>query len=164
VVIAGRDASGASDAVRTEMRRKAVGFVYQQHQLMPEFSALENVILPQMILGMSRSEGRARAAELLDSLGLSARKNHRPQKLSGGEQQRVAIARALANRPTLILADEPTGNLDPATAGIVFDELLSVVRGQGAAALVVTHNPALAERMDRTVTLANGRIVEGVRK
>jgi lipoprotein-releasing system ATP-binding protein len=160
VLIAGHDASGADDATRTRLRREKIGFVYQQHQLMPEFSALENVVLPQMILGRSRAEGSSRAAELLDSLGLAARHGHRPQKLSGGEQQRVAIARALANRPALILADEPTGNLDPATANTVFNELLAVVRSQGAAALIATHNPMLAERMDRTVTLRDGRLVE----
>lgn len=158
--IAGQDATGAGDAARTAIRRERIGFVYQQHQLMPEFSALENVVLPQLILGRPRPEAALRAAELLGQMGLAARRNHRPQKLSGGEQQRVAIARALANRPALILADEPTGNLDPDTADSVFSELLAVVRGQGAAALVATHNPVLARRCDRTVTLDHGRVVE----
>jgi len=160
IAVAGQDATGAGDAVRTALRREKIGFVYQQHQLMPEFSALENVVLPQMILGRTRREAADRAAELLGHLGLAARKNHRPQKLSGGEQQRVAIARALANHPALILADEPTGNLDPDTADAVFSELLAVVRGEGAAALIATHNPALALRCDRTVTLDHGRVVE----
>jgi lipoprotein-releasing system ATP-binding protein len=160
IVVAGRDATGAGDAARTALRREKIGFVYQQHQLMAEFSALENVVLPQMIFGRTRREAAERAAALLGHLGLAERKNHRPQKLSGGEQQRVAIARALANRPALILADEPTGNLDPDTADTVFNELLAVVRGQGAAALIATHNPALALRCDRTVTLDHGRVVE----
>jgi lipoprotein-releasing system ATP-binding protein len=160
VVIAGHDATGASDSARTALRREKIGFVYQQHQLMPEFSALENVVLPQMIFGTARRTAAVRAAELLEAFGLGARKSHRPQKLSGGEQQRVAIARALANRPALILADEPTGNLDPDTADAVFNELLAVVRGQGAAALIATHNPVLAHRCDRTVTLDHGRLVE----
>jgi lipoprotein-releasing system ATP-binding protein len=163
ILVAGADATGASDALRTSLRREKIGFVYQQHQLMPEFSALENVVLPQMILGRSRREAAGRASELLAAMGLAARERHRPQKLSGGEQQRVAIARALANRPALILADEPTGNLDPETADAVFSELLSVVRGQGAAALIATHNPALAQRCDRTVTLDHGRLVEVAR-
>jgi lipoprotein-releasing system ATP-binding protein len=160
ITVAGTDATGASDAARTSLRREKIGFVYQQHQLMPEFSALENVVLPQMILGRSRRDAAARASELLAAMGLAARERHRPQKLSGGEQQRVAIARALANRPALILADEPTGNLDPDTADAVFNELLAVVRRQGAAALIATHNPALASRCDRTVTLDHGRIAE----
>jgi lipoprotein-releasing system ATP-binding protein len=163
VAIAGADATGAGDAARTLLRRAKVGFVYQQHQLMAEFSAVENVMLPQLIAGIAAGAARARAAALLDAFGLAARLNHRPQKLSGGEQQRVAIARALANRPALILADEPTGNLDPDTADIVFRELLSVVRGEGAAALIATHNPALARACDRTVTLDHGRIVEVAR-
>ena len=160
VVIAGADATGASDAARTALRRGKIGFVYQQHQLLAEFSALENVVLPQMIQGVARREAAVRAGALLEALGLGARKSHRPQKLSGGEQQRVAIARALANRPALILADEPTGNLDPDTADKVFSELLSVVRGEGVAALIATHNPLLAERCDRTVRLEHGRLVE----
>jgi lipoprotein-releasing system ATP-binding protein len=160
IAIAGVDASGANDQARTRLRREKIGFVYQQHQLLPEFSALENVVLPQMIAGVSRGAASARARELLAAFGLSAREKHRPAKLSGGEQQRVAIARALANRPALILADEPTGNLDPGTADTVFDALLDVVRGQGAAALIATHNPVLARRCDRTVTLLGGRIQE----
>ncbi len=160
IAIAGVDASGANDEARTRLRREKIGFVYQQHQLLPEFSALENVVLPQMIAGVARGAASARARELLAAFGLAAREKHRPAKLSGGEQQRVAIARALANRPALILADEPTGNLDPGTADTVFDALLSVVRGQGAAALIATHNPVLARRCDRTVTLSGGRIQE----
>jgi lipoprotein-releasing system ATP-binding protein len=160
VAIAGADATGAGDDARTKLRREKIGFVYQQHQLLPEFSALENVVLPQMIAGVARPAAAERARALLGEFGLAAREKHRPAKLSGGEQQRVAIARALANRPALILADEPTGNLDPATAEAVFDALLAVVRGQGAAALIATHNPALARRCDRTVTLQGGRIVE----
>jgi lipoprotein-releasing system ATP-binding protein len=160
VAIAGTDAAGADDGARTKLRREKIGFVYQQHQLLPEFSALENVVLPQMIAGRARPAAAERARALLGEFGLAAREQHRPAKLSGGEQQRVAIARALANRPALILADEPTGNLDPTTAEAVFDALLAVVRGQGAAALIATHNPALARRCDRTVTLQGGRIVE----
>ncbi|MCC7282019.1 MAG: ABC transporter ATP-binding protein [Acetobacteraceae bacterium] len=163
VVVSGQDASGAADSRRTLLRRERIGFVYQQHQLMMEFSALENVVLPQMIRGQGRRQAAARAGELLANLGLAARNNHRPQKLSGGEQQRVAIARALANRPAVILADEPTGNLDPDTADAVFNELLAAVRGEGAAALIATHNPALAMRCDRTVTLDHGRVVEVAR-
>jgi lipoprotein-releasing system ATP-binding protein len=160
IVVSGTDATGASDAARTALRREKIGFVYQQHQLMAEFTALENVVLPQMIAGSTRREASVRAAELLGDLGLAARRNQRPPKLSGGEQQRVAIARALANRPALILADEPTGNLDPDTADAVFNELLGVVRSQRAAALIATHNPVLALRCDRTVTLDHGRVVE----
>jgi len=133
--------------------------VYQFHHLLPEFTALENVVLPQMIKGVARAAAEARAMGLLTSFGLAARARQYPGKLSGGEQQRVAIARALANAPKLLLADEPTGNLDVATAGVVFDELLRTVREQGVAALIATHNPELAARMDRTVTLRDGKIV-----
>ena len=136
-----------------------MGFVYQYHHLLPEFSAEENVVLPQMIAGQSRREGRARARELLGSLGLADRLDHRPGQLSGGEQQRVAIARALANHPKIVLADEPTGNLDPATAGEVFDLFVRLARQARLAAVIATHNPSLAARMDRTVRLENGHLV-----
>ncbi len=161
VIVDGRDAGALSDADRTAIRRDTIGFVYQFHHLLAEFSALENVMLPQMIAGVPRSVAAARARELLGAFGLSARLAHLPGKLSGGEQQRVAIARALANRPRVLLADEPTGNLDVATAGGVFAELLATVRGQGVAALIATHNPDLAARMDRVVTLRDGAVVAG---
>ncbi len=159
VFIDGRDAGALGDADRTAIRRDGIGFVYQFHHLLPEFTALENVVLPQMIAGKSRRAAEPRARALLDSFGLSARVDHLPGKLSGGEQQRVAIARAMANAPRVLLADEPTGNLDVATAASVFDELLHAVRAQGVAALIATHNPELAARMDRTVTLRDGRVV-----
>lgn len=158
VLVAGRDAGQLPDAARTAIRRDTIGFVYQFHHLLGEFTALENVMLPQLIAGRSRRDAAARARALLDSFGLGERVRHLPGKLSGGEQQRVAIARALANQPVILLADEPTGNLDVATAGVVFEELLRVVRGQGLAALIATHNPDLAARMDRTVTLRDGRV------
>ncbi len=158
VAIAGIDATGAPDATRTALRRSRVGFVYQFHHLLPEFDARENVALPQLAAGAGRAAALARADALLDRLGLAARARHRPAALSGGEQQRVAVARALANRPALLLADEPTGNLDPATADRVFAVLLEVVRETGLAALIATHNPALAARMDRTVRLEAGRL------
>ena len=139
-------------------RRDSIGFVYQFHHLLGEFSALENVVLPQLIAGKRRRDAEGRGRALLESLGLAARTAHLPGKLSGGEQQRVAIARALANAPKILLADEPTGNLDVATAAVVFDALLATVRGQGVAALIATHNPDLAARMDRRVTLQNGSI------
>ena len=161
VIVDGRDAGALSDTERTAIRRDTIGFVYQFHHLLAEFSALENVMLPQMIAGVPRSVAAARARELLGAFGLSARLAHLPGKLSGGEQQRVAIARALANRPRVLLADEPTGNLDVATAGGVFAELLATVRGQGVAALIATHNPDLAARMDRVVTLRDGAVVAG---
>ena len=161
VIVDGREAGALSDADRTAIRRDTIGFVYQFHHLLAEFSALENVMLPQMIAGVPRSVAAARARELLGAFGLSARLAHLPGKLSGGEQQRVAIARALANRPRVLLADEPTGNLDVATAGVVFAELLATVRGQGVAALIATHNPDLAARMDRVVTLRDGAVVAG---
>ncbi len=157
--LAGHDASTANDAERTRLRREHLGFVYQFHHLLPEFSALENIVLPMMMAGTPRAEAEERAGELLDRVGLSARARHRPAQLSGGEQQRVAIARALANAPALLLADEPTGNLDPGTAEQVFRVLLEVVKGTGRAALIATHNPDLAARMDRTVTLSDGRLV-----
>jgi lipoprotein-releasing system ATP-binding protein len=161
VLVVGRDAGQLADAARTAIRRDTIGFVYQSHHLLAEFTALENVILPQLIAGQPRQAAAARARSLLDSFGLGERVRHLPGKLSGGEQQRVAIARALANRPAVLLADEPTGNLDVATAGVVFEELLRVVRGQGLAALIATHNPDLAARMDRTVTLRDGRLLTG---
>lgn len=160
VSIDGRACGGLGDAERTRLRREALGFVYQQHHLLPEFSAVENVIVPQMIAGVSRVAAKARAAELLGRLGLGERLDHRPGQLSGGEQQRVAICRALANAPRLLLADEPTGNLDPETSEAVFAELLGLVRDEGLAALIATHNPELAGRMDRRVTVRGGAIVE----
>ncbi len=159
VRVDGRDAGALSDAARTAIRRGRIGFVYQFHHLLGEFTALENVVLPQMIAGRSRREAEVRARALLDSFGLAERVEHLPGKLSGGEQQRVAIARALANGPAVLLADEPTGNLDVHTSGVVFDELLRMVRAEGLAALIATHNPELAARMDRTVTLRDGCVV-----
>jgi lipoprotein-releasing system ATP-binding protein len=159
VFVAGRDAGALGDGERTAIRRDSIGFVYQFHHLLGEFSALENVVLPQMIAGRSRRDAERPARALLEAFGLGARLDHLPGKLSGGEQQRVAIARALANGPRVLLADEPTGNLDVGTAAVVFDELLRTVRGHGVAALIATHNPELAARMDRTVTLREGRVV-----
>lgn len=159
VFVGGQAAGTLSDDQRTAIRRGTIGFVYQFHHLLPEFTALENIALPQMAAGTPRAAANARATELLRAFGLTGREQHRPGKLSGGEQQRVAIARALANRPRVLLADEPTGNLDVATADRVFQELLHAVRGQGVAALIATHNPDLAARMDRVVTLQDGRIV-----
>jgi lipoprotein-releasing system ATP-binding protein len=144
------------DGGRTQMRRKQIGFVYQHHHLLAEFSALENVMLPQLLNGLNRAEARERSEQLLKMVGLQERADHRPGKLSGGEQQRVAIARAVANVPRLLLADEPTGNLDQQTAEKVFAALITLVRGTGIAALVATHNPDLAARMDRTVRLSDG--------
>ncbi len=148
------------DAERTALRRVEIGFVYQFHHLLPEFSAVENVMLPQMIRGLDRNEARSRSTELLTFLGLGKRLDHRPGALSGGEQQRVAIARAVANTPRVLLADEPTGNLDPRTADLVFGALSEIVRASGLAALVATHNMELASRMDRRVTLRDGLLVE----
>ena len=161
VLIDGEACLALSDAQRTALRRRAIGFVYQYHHLLPEFSALENVELPQLIAGTAKSKARARAAALLDSVGLTERADHRPARLSGGEQQRAAIARGLANDPSILLADEPTGNLDPDTADGVFAELLGLVRGGGLAAVIATHNMDLAQRMDRVLRLEHGRIVEG---
>ncbi len=161
VFVAGRAAGTLSDDARTAIRRTAIGFVYQFHHLLPEFTAEENILLPQMAAGTSRAAATTRARTLLAAFGLTGREHHRPGRLSGGEQQRVAIARALANAPRILLADEPTGNLDVATAGRVFAELLDAVRTQGVAALIATHNPELASRMDRVVTLRDGRIVAG---
>jgi lipoprotein-releasing system ATP-binding protein len=156
VTIAGTLCSGLGDGRRTALRRRLLGFVYQFHHLLPEFSALENVMLPQMIAGESRATAKARAGEMLERVGLSDRTGHRPAQLSGGEQQRVAMVRALANRPALLLADEPTGNLDPETASLVFDELLRLVREEGLSALIATHDSGVARRMDRSVTLKAG--------
>ena len=160
VLVRGRSTAGLNDAGLTALRRSEIGFVYQFHHLLPEFSALENVMLPQMIAGMRKAEARRRGLELLDYLGLSHRAKHRPPELSGGEKQRVAIARAVANGPGVLLADEPTGNLDPKTADVVFAALDTLVRATGLATLVATHNHDLAARMDRRVTLADGRVVE----
>lgn len=154
----GREAAKLDDAGRTELRRDALGFVYQFHHLLPDFDALENVIMPQIIHGAEPDAARARASELLSKLGLSSRLEHRPAKLSGGEQQRVAVARALANKPPLVLADEPTGNLDESTADNVLTEFLNLVRGEGSAALVATHNERLARKMDRVVRLHEGHL------
>jgi lipoprotein-releasing system ATP-binding protein len=154
----GSEASELDDEGRTRLRREMLGFVYQFHHLLPEFNALENVVLPQLVRGAETGTARTRAQELLDKLGLSQRLEHRPSKLSGGEQQRVAVARALANRPPLVLADEPTGNLDEATADNVLAEFLKLVRGEGSAALVATHNERLASKMDRVFRLHEGRL------
>ena len=158
VWVAGQPCQSLNDNQRTALRRTALGFVYQYHHLLPEFSALENVIIPQMILGTSRSAAADKARALLGRMGLAGRVDHRPGQLSGGEQQRVAIARALANSPKVLLADEPTGNLDPHTSEGVFQELLNLVRSTGVAALIATHNPDLAARMDCVVRLENGRL------
>ena len=156
IEIAGIDASQLSGDARTTLRRDHLGFVYQFHHLLPDFTAQENVILPQLVAGRAREAAEQRAGELLSALGLAKRLHHRPSQLSGGEQQRVAVARALANRPQLVLADEPTGNLDEATADRVLAEFLRLVRGEGSAALVATHNERLAGRMDRVVRLHEG--------
>jgi len=152
--------SGLSDTARTKLRRIEIGFVYQFHHLLPEFSALENVMLPQLVRGLKKSAAEQRGRELLGYLGLKERVGHRPGELSGGEQQRVAIARAVANAPHILLADEPTGNLDPRTSERVFSALTQLVRASGLAAVVATHNMDLAARMDRRVTLRDGRVVE----
>ena len=154
--IAGKEAAQLDNAGRTEVRRDSLGFIYQFHHLLPDFNAIENVVLPQMIHGAARADADLRAEHLLTTLGLGGRLTHRPNQLSGGEQQRVAVARALANRPALVLADEPTGNLDEVTADKVFAEFLNLVRGEGSAALIATHNERLAERMDRVVRLHEG--------
>jgi len=156
--LAGEEAAELDDEGRTRLRRDLLGFVYQFHHLLPEFNAVENVVLPQLVRGTDVKAARERAQQLLGTLGLSERLDHRPSKLSGGEQQRVAVARALANKPPLVLADEPTGNLDEKTADAVFAEFLGLVRGEGTAALVATHNERLAARMDRIVRLHEGRL------
>jgi lipoprotein-releasing system ATP-binding protein len=160
VIVNGRDCTGMGDYERTRVRRLEMGFVYQFHQLLPEFSALENVEIPQMILGRGRRQAAARARQLLGALGLADRVDHRPAELSGGEQQRTAIARALANSPRLILADEPTGNLDPHTAAHVFDQLIHLIRTTGVGALIATHNVELARRMDRVLRVEDGILIE----
>jgi len=159
-VINGLDCGSLSDKEQTRIRRMEVGFIYQFHHLLPEFSALENVVLPQLILGLTRDQAETRGKELLKSLSLEERWDHRPAQLSGGEQQRVAIARAVANDPKVLLADEPTGNLDPHTAERVFEQLLKLVRQSGVAAVVATHNLDLAARMDRTLRLMDGILIE----
>ena len=161
VALMGDDLTRASDRVRTRARRDRIGFVYQFHHLLPEFTAAENVVLPQRAAGVPVSDARARAAMLLERVGIAHRADHRPAAMSGGEQQRAAFCRALANAPDLLLADEPTGNLDPATSDAVFDALVGLVRETGMAALIATHNMALAARMDRTVRLEAGRVVPG---
>ncbi|HXC75200.1 MAG TPA: ABC transporter ATP-binding protein [Sphingomicrobium sp.] len=158
IQLQGQEAAQLDDDGRTGLRRDLLGFVYQFHHLLPEFSALENVVIPQLVRGARPDAARARAKELLGTLGLAERLDHRPAKLSGGEQQRVAVARALANKPPLVLADEPTGNLDEHTANTVLAEFLNLVRGEGSAALVATHNERLAARMDRVVRLHEGRL------
>jgi lipoprotein-releasing system ATP-binding protein len=160
VLVNGVDCARLSDGERTRVRRREMGFIYQFHQLLPEFTALENVLMPQLIAGTARRRGEARARELLTMLGLGHRLEHRPAQLSGGEQQRTAIARALANAPKLLLADEPTGNLDPQTSAHVFHELIELIRHSGVAALIATHNLALAKRMHRVLVLDSGRLQE----
>lgn len=157
--VTGQEVSGIGETQRTRLRRRDIGFIYQFHHLLPEFSAAENIILPQLANGASQKEAAARADDLLSLVGLSARAAHRPAELSGGEQQRVAFCRALANRPSLLLADEPTGNLDPGTSDQVFDVLMTLVRGSGLAALIATHNLELAARMDRVLRLDAGTVV-----
>jgi lipoprotein-releasing system ATP-binding protein len=159
VMVAGRACGKLSDEERTAVRRNDIGFVYQFHHLLPEFSALENIMMPQLVRGLPRSEARERAGQLLDYMKIGPRGSHRPSELSGGEQQRVAIARAVANAPLLLLADEPTGNLDPNTDVYVFEALEALVRQSGLAALIATHNHELAARMDRRVTLGEGKVV-----
>ncbi|MDA0786272.1 MAG: ABC transporter ATP-binding protein [Proteobacteria bacterium] len=158
VIIGDEACSALPEADRTRLRRGTLGFVYQFHHLLPEFTAQENIMLPQMIAGASRAEARGRAMELLEMMGLGDRATHRPGQLSGGEQQRIAIARSVANAPAILLADEPTGNLDPETAGGVFDQMLKLVRGAKLAALIATHNLELAAKMDRTLQLRDGRV------
>ncbi len=161
VGIGGQDSTGLRDEARTRIRRQEVGFVYQFHHLLPEFSALENVVLPQLVNGAGRGAAADRARDLLGRVGVGHRADHRPAELSGGEQQRVAFCRALANAPKILLADEPTGNLDPATSDQVFDALMALVRETGLSALIATHNVALAERMDRVLRLTDGHLSAG---
>jgi len=160
IEIAGQNATKMNDTGRTKLRQKTIGFVYQSHLLLPDFNALENVMMPQLIAGIKEKQAEAHAKDLLKEVGLSHRLTHRAGQLSGGEQQRVAIARALANSPALLLADEPTGNLDPKTADEVFDTFLRIVRQTGLSALLATHNPELAQKMDRRITVSNGVIQE----
>ncbi len=159
VFVSGKSTAHLDDGGRTAIRRTEIGFVYQFHHLLPDFTALENLVIPQLIAGLGKSEAKNRGRELLDYLNIGGRADHRPAELSGGEQQRVAIARAVVNAPKLILADEPTGNLDPKTADLVFNALTSIVRQSNLAALIATHNIELAGRMDRTITLQDGKIV-----
>lgn len=158
ITLNGTAMTGLSDRQRTRARREDIGFIYQFHHLLPEFTALENIVLPQLANAVAEKDAKARAQELLQSVGIGSRASHRPAELSGGEQQRVAFCRALANRPRLLLADEPTGNLDPETSDQVFATLMQVVRDTGLSALIATHNPALAGRMDRIVTMDAGRL------
>ena len=160
IEIAGQNATKMNDAGRTKLRQKTIGFVYQSHLLLPDFNALENVMMPQLIAGIKEKEAEAHAKDLLKEVGLSHRLTHRSGQLSGGEQQRVAIARALANSPALLLADEPTGNLDPKTADEVFDTFLHIVRQTGLSALLATHNPELALKMDRRISVVDGKVQE----
>ncbi|NCC22542.1 MAG: ABC transporter ATP-binding protein [Alphaproteobacteria bacterium] len=159
VIVGGHETAGAAEKTRTALRREFIGFVYQFHYLQPEFTALENVVIPQMIAGKTRGEAEIHASNLLSNLGLAQRLTHRPARLSGGEQQRVAIARAMVNGPKLLLADEPTGNLDPETSASVFAQLLGEVRGRGIGALIATHNLDLADQMDRILELKAGRVL-----
>jgi lipoprotein-releasing system ATP-binding protein len=161
ILIDGVDLSGGSDRTRTSARRSKIGFVYQFHHLLPEFTALENIMLPQLAHGIARGPAKLRSQDLLERVGVGARANHRPADMSGGEQQRVAFCRALANAPALLLADEPTGNLDPATADRVFEALMELVRETGLSALIATHNLELAARMDRVVRLEDGILKNG---
>ena len=161
VVIGGQLAAAMKDDQRTAIRRETIGFVYQAHHLLPEFTALENVVIPQMIAGVKKKDAEVEATRLLTVMGLEGRISHRPAQLSGGEQQRVAIARALANHPRILLADEPTGNLDPKTAAGVFEALVKLVRSEGVAALIATHNLELAAKMDRALVLHEGRLIDG---
>jgi lipoprotein-releasing system ATP-binding protein len=161
VFVGGAAAGTLPERERTRLRRDTIGFVYQAHHLLPEFDALENVMMPRRIAGRTRADAEHEAKRLLDTMGLSQRLTHRPSQLSGGEQQRVAIARALANHPRVLLADEPTGNLDPRTAASVFDALIKLVRAEGLAALIATHNFELAGKMDRALVLHEGKLTEG---
>ena len=159
VIVTGESCTNLPEADRTRLRRGSLGFIYQFHHLLSEFSAIENVMLPQMIAGVSKSTARHRAGELLEMVGLSDRATHRPGQLSGGEQQRIAIARSVSNVPSVLLADEPTGNLDPETAGVVFEQMLTLVRGAGLGALVATHNLELTSKMDRVLQMREGQVV-----
>jgi len=163
IQILGRSTKAMNDEQRTILRRHTYGFVYQFHHLLPEFSALENVMLPQLIAGVDSGDAKKRAVDLLEGLGLRHRLEHRPKQLSGGEQQRVAIARALANNPKILLADEPTGNLDPTTSAEVFQMLVNIIKAEGIAAIIATHNHGLAKSMDRFVELKNGSLIETFR-
>jgi lipoprotein-releasing system ATP-binding protein len=164
VLISGQNCSALDDEARTRIRRIGIGFVYQFHHLLPEFTALENVVMPQLIAGVAKEKAQGRGRELLERLGLSSRLDHRPAEMSGGEQQRVAIARAIANRPLLLLADEPTGNLDPETSAKVHVEFLRLIKEEGLGALIATHNIELAKKMSRVVSLQNGILVEKERR